>query len=133
MAKGKEEFQARVALLQSFGKDLARRSKSRCELCEVSGQKLSVVEIPPEPRDPVVEECVMLCEGCATAVQDSLKFREGEHWRCLAQTIWSDVPAVQVLAFRLLKRQEKSQHWAQETLETVFLDKASEARAAEID
>ena len=31
MGKGYEENQARLALLQSFGKDLARRAKSTCE------------------------------------------------------------------------------------------------------
>lgn len=131
MAKGREEHQARVAHLNSFGKELARRAKSKCELCEVAGEKLLVLEVPPEPRGPEVERCVMLCEACATAVREPKKFRAGDHWRCLAQTVWSEVPAVQALALRLLKRQEDSQAWARETLETVFADEEVEALAAE--
>lgn len=133
MARGKEEHQARTALLQSFGKDLARRSKSRCELCEAAGEKLSIVEVPPEPRDPEIGECVMLCEACATAVREPRRFRAGNHWRCLAQTLWSEVPAVQVLALRLLRRQERSEAWARESLEMFYPDDEIEARAAEAD
>lgn len=131
MAKGREEHQARLAHLNSFGKELARRAKSKCELCEVAGEKLAVVEIPPEPRDPEIERCVMLCEPCATAVRESKKFQPGDHWRCLGQTVWSEVPAVQALALRLLRRQEDKQVWAREALESVFADEEVEALAGE--
>ena len=70
MAKGKEAYEARVAELNLFGKDLARRAKLRCELCERGGETLSIVEVPPAPKDPEFKKCVMLCEsgGRAKAV-----------------------------------------------------------------
>lgn len=129
MAKGREEHQARVAHLTSFGKELARRAKSKCELCEVAGEKLAVVELPPAPREPEIGRCVMLCAHCASALTDPKKFQPGDHWRCLAQTVWSEVPAVQAAALRLLRRQEGTQRWAQEALESVFADPEVEALA----
>lgn len=133
MAKGREAHDERVAHLNSFGKELARRAKSKCELCEVAGEKLAIIEIPPVPREPDLARCVMLCEGCQMAVENPKKFQAGDHWRCLAQTVWSEVPAVQALAIRLLKRQEDSQVWARETLETVFPDEDVEELAAEAE
>ncbi len=133
MAKGREAHNERVAHLNSFGKELARRAKSSCELCEVGGQKLSVVEIPPAPREPDLSRCVMLCAACQEAVENPKTFQPGDQWRCLAQTVWSEIPAVQALALRLLKRQEGSQIWARETLETVFPEEEVEALAAEAD
>ncbi len=131
MAKGREDHQARLAHLSSFGKELARRAKSKCELCEAAGEKLAIVELPPEPRDPEIERCVMLCDACAEAIREPKRFAAGDHWRCLAQTVWSEVPAVQAAALRLLKRQEGSQVWARETLESVFPEAEVELLAAE--
>ena len=74
MAKGKEAYEARVAELNLFGKDLARRAKSKCELCERGGETLSIVEVPPAPKDPDFEKCVMLCEGCRKAVEKPKQF-----------------------------------------------------------
>ena len=131
MAKGKEAYEARVAELNLFGKDLARRAKSKCELCERGGETLSIVEVPPVPKDPEFEKCVMLCEGCRKAVEEPKQFAPGEQWRFLAQSVWSEFPAVQVLAVRLLRRMEDSQAWAREALETVFLDEDVETWVTE--
>lgn len=122
MARGKEQHDERVAQLQRFGKDLARRARSRCELCERGGLPLSIVEVPPQPGVPDFDHCVMLCEACARAVASPKQFEAGQHWRCLAQTVWSETPAVQVLALRLLRRQALTEAWARETLEIFYVD-----------
>lgn len=129
MAKGFEVNQERQAAIASFGKDLARRSKSRCELCETSGVPLKAYEVPPEPKMPELERCVFICDRCREQAENPKRFQAGEDWRCLSQTVWSEVPAVQVMALRLLRRQAGSQPWAQETLEQVFLDPEVEAWA----
>ena len=122
MAKGFESNQARVAALASFGKDLARRARSKCELCETGGVKLQTFEVPPVPSEPEFDRCLLLCERCYQQASDERKFEAGEHWRCLAQTLWSDLPAVQVMAVRLLRRQADSQDWAREALDGAYLD-----------
>ncbi len=122
MAKGYEVNQERLAIIAALGKELARRSRSRCELCEASGVKLSAFEVPPAPKIPEVDRCVFLCETCREQVADSRRFQPGERWRCLTQTVWSEVPAVQVMAVRQMRRQADSQDWAREALEEIYLD-----------
>lgn len=134
MAKGYQANQERVAIIKSFGKELARRSRSKCELCETVGAALTVFEIPPESKnEPEVERCLFLCENCHEQASNTKRFRPGEHWRCLAQTVWSETPAVQVLASRMLRRQAKSQAWAQEALDGVFLDEETEVWSLEAE
>ncbi|MDF1861445.1 MAG: hypothetical protein P1U87_14610 [Verrucomicrobiales bacterium] len=134
MAKGYQANQERVAILKSFGKELARRSRSKCELCETTGAALSVFEVPPESKNnPDVDRCAFLCESCHEQAGNLKRFRPGEHWRCLAQTAWSETPAVQVLAVRLLRRQADRQPWAQEALDGLFLEEPLEEWSLEAE
>ena len=120
-------------MVNGFGKELARRARSCCELCEKCGVPLRVVEMPPSPREPEIERCLMLCEECESALLEPKQFRSGEHWRCLATTVWSEVPAVQVAAVRLLKRLSVDQDWAREALDGVFLDEELESWVTEAE
>jgi protein PhnA len=43
-----------------------------------------------------------------------------KRWRSLNDTVWSPVPAVQVLSYRLLKRLA-TELWAQDLIDTVYL------------
>lgn len=131
MATGRDSFQEKLSHRRSFGKDLARRAKSHCELCGVSGEKLEVFEVPPEPPVPNIEQCALLCHQCIEQISEPKKFQAGEHWRCLQQAAWSEIPAIQVLAVRLLKRQASSEDWARETLEGLYLDEDVEAWVTE--
>lgn len=133
MAKGREDYEARTAARNAFGKDLARRAKSKCELCERGGEKLSVYEVPPVPRDPDFHRCLLLCSSCIEQAEDLRRFEPGEHWRFLANQAWSDLPMVQVLSVRLLRRQADGQDWAREALEGLYLDEETEALVAEAD
>ncbi|MBP6783103.1 MAG: hypothetical protein KA152_04905 [Verrucomicrobiales bacterium] len=131
MAKGREEHEARMAVLNSFGKDLARRAKSKCELCERGGEKLSIFEVPPERRDPDIDRCLLLCERCREQSEDVKRFKGGEHWRVLVGMAWSGVPMVAVMAVRLLRRQAASQDWAREALDGLYLDEEIETLVTE--
>lgn len=133
MATGREEHDARNAVLQRFGKDLARRAKSKCELCEVPGKRLSIFEVPPVPRDPDSGRCLLLCEDCRVPVEDSRRFRPGESWRFLCAQAWSELPMVQVVAVRLLRRMAGREAWAREALDELYLDDEVEALVTEGD
>lgn len=126
MARGKEEHAAGIAILNSFGKELARRAKSRCELCGRSGEKLQVFEVPPEEKSPSIDRCVLLCSPCYEAFSRPAKFVPGEQWRCLAESAWSELAPVQVLAVRLLKRLADTEDWAREALGSLFLEEEVE-------
>ncbi|MBU0969560.1 MAG: alkylphosphonate utilization protein, partial [Proteobacteria bacterium] len=43
------------------------------------------------------------------------------HWRCLNDSMWSQVPAVQVMAWRMLTRL-KGEGWPQDLLDMLYLE-----------
>lgn len=119
MAKGLVKHQERQSALNLLGKDLARRARSKCEICEASGVPLAIYEVAPIPSEPEYDSCLMLCETCKTQLENPKRL-EPNHWRCLTKSIWSEVPAVQVVSLRQLRRLSEKQDWAQEALEYAY-------------
>ncbi|MDA9008463.1 PhnA domain-containing protein [Alphaproteobacteria bacterium] len=109
----------------SLETDLSERSNACCELC--SGQvNLGAHEVAPT-SDGSLDQVVQLCETCDQQVSDLVP-TEADHWRCLTDSMWSQVPAVQVLAWRLLNR-IKTESWAAEALDMLYLDEETLAWA----
>ncbi len=125
MAKGLEKHRDRLNALSLFGKNLARRSNSKCELCSASGVKLSIYEVPLAPKDPEYDKCAFLCDTCITDLNNPEKLNP-HHWRCLGDAIWSEQTTTQVLSFRLLKKLSDHHSWASDILEEIYLDEAVE-------
>jgi len=98
--------------------NLLTRSGSKCELCTAS-ETLSVYEIPPSSNGEE-DQCILICETCRQQIEDLNKI-ESDHWRCLNDSMWSQVPAVQVMAWRMLTRLN-TESWAQGLLEMLYLD-----------
>lgn len=121
MAKGLIKHQARQNALNFLGKDLTRRAKSKCEVCEQAGVALFIYEIPPVQNEPDYDHCLMLCETCFTQLTTA-KQLDMHHWRCLSKSIWSQQAAVQVVSLRLLRQIAATQDWAADTLEQVYID-----------
>ncbi len=128
MGKGYETHQARVMALQRLGKDLARRARSKCELTGAAGVSLRPYEVPPVAGEPDIERTLLISEACHE-VLDHPKRLKGREWQCLAEVVWSEMPAVQVVAWRMLNHLAKSEDWAREVTEEVFLDGEVEAWA----
>ena len=74
--------------------------------------------IPVPPGDASAERSVLSCGVCAPQVEGAEL--DGEHWFCLREAVWSEVPAVQVVSLRLLKRLDGAD-WAQELLGQVYV------------
>ncbi len=126
MAKGFEKHKARQDALTRLGRTLARRASSSCELCGESGVPLAAFEVPPIPEEPDADRCAFSCEPC-TRDMVSEKSPDPRRWRLLEHTMWSDVPAVQVMAVRLLRRLARTHEaWAHDALEELYLDPAVE-------
>lgn len=133
MATGFQGKFYRQNQLSRFAKDLVRRSRSHCELCGRNGVKLDVYELPPLEEEPFVDGCIFICDGCRKQIIEPLKMIPAQ-WRCLNNALYSEVPAVQVMSFRILRRLEQSgEPWATELLEHAYLDPELEtwATAAE--
>lgn len=121
MSRGSDKHQARISEINSFGKDLARRSKSHCELCDKHGVKLIIHEVPPTPKEPDINHCIFICQECQQQINHP-KTIDINYWHCLHTSIWSDEPAVQVMAILMAKKIANKAPFADELLEQVYLD-----------
>lgn len=83
----------------SIEQDLIKRSNGVCELCK-SSDDLSVFEIAPS--DGSAEQSIYICGTCKSQIEDSSTMDEA-HFNCLNDSMWSEVPAVVVMSYRLLK------------------------------
>jgi len=102
----------------STEKELQTRSESKCELCSAT-ENLNVYEVPPTSNGSS-DESALLCGTCSEQIENSDKV-DVHHWHCLKDSMWSQVPAVQVLAWRMLTRLS-SEGWAQDLLDMLYLD-----------
>ena len=102
----------------SIEKTLHSRSESKCELCNHT-ESLSVYNIPPYSNDNI-DECVLICHNCSQQI-DNPDSIDVHHWHCLNESMWSQIPAVQVMAWRLLS-QLKGENWAADLLDMLYLD-----------
>lgn len=96
---------------------LMQRSGSKCELC-TSEDNLSVYDVAPSNGS--AEQAVLLCDTCRTQI-DSSNSLDVNHWRCLNDSMWTPEPAVQVMAWRMLKRLS-GEGWAQDLLDMLYLE-----------
>ncbi len=97
---------------------LHARSESKCELCGAT-DNLGVYEVPPD-SDGSADKSVLLCETCRDQIENPEKV-DVNHWRCLNDSMWSQVPAVQVMAWRMLTRL-RAEGWPQDLLDMLYLD-----------
>lgn len=101
---------------------LLERSNSKCELCAAES-KLTVYEVPPV-TEASAEQCILICETCREQIEHPENM-DMNHWRCLSDSMWTPVPAVQVMAWRLLKRLS-NESWAQSLLDMLYLDEENQ-------
>ncbi len=102
----------------SIEKEVIQRSEGKCELCS-SKESLSVYEVPPIDHVSS-EKGIYICEPCYEQIENPEK-TDANHWRCLNESMWSQVPAIQVIAWRMLSRL-KSEGWPQDLLDMLYLD-----------
>ncbi|MEW7291886.1 PhnA domain-containing protein [Aquimarina sp. 2304DJ70-9] len=99
-------------------KELQTRSGSVCELCGVT-ENLSVYDVPKSPNVGL-DSSILTCSVCKEQIENPEKI-DANHWRCLNDSMWSQVPGVQVMAWRMLTRL-RSEGWPQDLLEMLYLD-----------
>ena len=101
---------------------LETRSGHQCELC-TSNDQLSVYEVPASD-DKSAGNCVFLCKTCRDQIENP-ELVDANHWRCLNDSMWSQEPAVQVMAYRQLSRLASTEGWAHDLLEMMYLEDAT--------
>ncbi|BHH85071.1 PhnA domain-containing protein [Desulforhopalus sp. 52FAK] len=96
---------------------LRERSDSSCELCAAK-DNLALYVVGPENAGAEPE--LLLCSTCIEQVESNEALDEN-HWRCLNDSMWSQVPAVQVLAWRMLTLLA-DKGWPQDLLDMMYLE-----------
>ena len=97
---------------------LQERSGNKCELC-TSDKNLAIYKLPPMPVG-TVDDSILACEKCTHEIENSESV-DVNHWRCLNDSMWSEVAAVQVVAWRMLTRL-RAEGWPQDLLDMLYLD-----------
>lgn len=97
-------YQCRMGISE----DLFKRAGEKCELC-ASNVGLEVMAVAPKAGESV-DDCVLLCAVCRQVVQGH-DLGPTEHWYCIRESIWSEIPAVQVVSARVLARLS-AESWA---------------------
>lgn len=104
----------------SIESGLLKRSEQRCELCN-NEHNLQVYAVQPKDGSSS-DDCVLTCGTCFDYLSNN-DVTDISHWRCLNDSMWSQVPAVQVLAFQQLTLLANAgESWAQDLLDMLYLE-----------
>lgn len=98
---------------------MLERCDSKCELCS-SSSALTPYIVAPHSQ-VTVDHAIMICETCAGQIENPNTV-DVNHWRCLNDSMWSQVPPVQVTAWRQLTRLSATQSWATDLLDMMYLE-----------
>jgi protein PhnA len=110
----------------STEKALLARSGEQCELC-LATENLQAYEVLP--CDGSVDQSICVCGVCFEQLNDDSKL-DANHFRCLNDAMWSAVPAVQVVSYRLLHKM-REEGWPQDLLDMMYLEDDIKAWADE--
>ena len=94
------------------------RSEQKCELCN-STNSIGLYAVPPQSAN-TDENCIIACDKCRAQLEKKEEL-DSKHWGCLTESMWSEVPAVQVVAWRMLNRL-RNESWAADNLDMLYLD-----------
>ncbi len=97
---------------------LINRNSGNCELCSAEGASNAYTVAPKSGES--VDDQILVCDICLQALESD-DYSDVEHWRSLRESIWSEVPAVQVVSNRILQKLPE-EGWAVDTLSTVYMD-----------
>jgi len=97
---------------------LLKRSENKCELCK-STDAIHLYEVPPQANSNE-DNSVMICSVCKAQIEKKAEL-DNTRWSFLSETMWSEVPAVQVISWRMLNRL-RNESWAADNLDMMYMD-----------
>jgi protein PhnA len=95
-----------------------KRSENKCELCG-SKEVLKVYEVQPQGNNNE-ENSILICANCLSQIDKKAELNQ-DHWKCLTESMWSEIAGVQVVAWRMLNRL-RNESWASDLLDMLYLD-----------
>jgi protein PhnA len=97
---------------------LKQRSEQKCELCK-SADNVKLYEVFHDSQHNA-DNCIMICSVCQNQIDKKAEL-DSAHWHCLSESMWSEVPGVQVTSWRMLNRL-RNESWAADLLEMLYLN-----------
>ena len=102
----------------SLLEQLMERAQNKCEL---TGIETGLTVYTAAPYDtPSLEHSILVHEKCVAQINKKEEL-DIAFWQELPNTMWSEISAVQVVAWRMLHRL-KEQSWAADALDILYLD-----------
>tara|TARA_R110001592_G_scaffold64055_6_gene196647 strand:- start:2135 stop:2713 length:579 start_codon:yes stop_codon:yes gene_type:complete len=102
----------------SLIQEVQDRNGNQCELCAAS-DNLTVYNVALI-QSKNADESANICGTCKDQIENPDKM-DPNHWRCLNDSMWSEVPAVKVLAWRMLNRL-RGEGWPVDLLDMMYLE-----------
>lgn len=103
----------------SLSKKLRARSNGTCELCEAA-EAINMYNVP-HGSGADIDTNIHVCDKCLAQINITEEL-ESAYWSAfLPTTMWSEVAAVQVMAWRMLNR-FREETWAHDALEMLYLN-----------
>jgi len=99
-------------------KSLLQRANNACELSGET-ENLTVHEVGPN-FDGATEKMILVVQKLKDQLDGTIE-PEPNDWRCLNDSMWSEVEAVKVVAYRMLY-QLRSEGWPQDLLDMMYLE-----------
>ncbi len=99
-------------------KEVIARSGGKCELCG-STDDLNAYVVPPKSGDSI-DHLICTCGVCKSQLEGENDLNPN-HWRCLNDSMWSEVPGVKVIAWRML-HQLKHEGWPLDLIDMMYLE-----------
>lgn len=99
---------------------LKERSANQCEICGSTGD-LVIYTVEPG-NSTVADQNILICADFESQISKKSDLVPSQ-WRVLGESMWSDVPAVQVVSWRMLNRLKNAgESWAGDLLDQMYLD-----------
>lgn len=89
-------------------------SQPACDLCSSTSHLSEFMVAPKDTK-------ITVCNECKAQMENPTKLNPN-HWRALSESMWSENPAVQVVAWRMLNQLKKTEGWAQDLFEQMYLE-----------
>src|SRR5690606_35004876 len=97
---------------------LLKRSEGTCELCGAVSP-LKMYEVAPQ-QGGAEERTIVICDACRAQIERKEEL-DGGRWSFLTASMWSEVPGVQIVSWRMLQRL-RGESWAADALDMMSLD-----------
>lgn len=99
-------------------KELSKRSNGTCELCS-SVEELNIFVVAPKSGDSI-NDCIHICNNCNDQLTEKKEIVPN-HWRCINDSMWSEVDAVKVVSYRVL-HEIKNEGWPNDLIEMFYME-----------